>query len=151
MTDRFAELLQELGKVFQMSLHPDKLNACSILIPPNPVIMLQLDETQEFLFLFCKVIEISPGKFRENVLCEALKANGQPDPRPGILGYIAMSNMIAVHQKFPASLMNGERLAMLIGSLLEMVNIWKTAIEHGKPGPQSEPPSLPNPMMGIRP
>lgn len=150
MTDRFAELLVELGKVFQMSLHPDKLNACSLSIPPHPLITLQLDEDLEFLFLFSKIIELPPGKFRENVLCEALKANGQPDPRPGIFGYIAMSNTLAIHQKFPAALLNGERIASMIGTMLETASLWKGAIEMGKSSPQIEGISSSYPI-GSRP
>lgn len=138
MTDRFEELLHELGVVFQMPLHPDKMNACSISIPPHPIVMLQLDESQEFLFLFSKIVEIAPGKFRENVLSEALKANGLPDPRPGIFGFIRMTNTLTIHQRFPAALLNGERLAGMIGSLLETASSWKTAIEQGKtPAPET--------------
>jgi len=135
MTDRFAELLQELSAVLQIPLHPDHSHACSILMPPHPLILLQLGESQEYLFLFSKITALSPGKFRENVLCEALKANAKEEPRPGILGYVAASNTLAIHQKFPAALLNGELLASLIGSLLETATLWKTAIEQGKTGP----------------
>ena len=137
MTDRFEELLHQLGQVFQMTLHPDKLHACSLSIPPHPVILLQLDEAQESLFLFCKVIEIPPGKFRENILNEALKANGLPDPRPGVFGYIAMNNTLTLHQKYPLFLLNGERLAGFVGMILEMASAWKNAIEQGKHSPQN--------------
>jgi hypothetical protein len=149
MTDRFEELLHELGIVFQMPLHPDKLNACSISIPPNPTVMLQMDESLEYLYIFSKVIEIPPGKFRENILAEALKTNGLSDPRPGTFGYIGSTNTLTIHQRFPASLLNGERLASLIGSLLESASAWKTAIEQGRPGPlQNGESSLP---PGLRP
>lgn len=135
MTDRFEELLHELGVVFRMPLHPDSLNACSLFIPPNPVIMLQLDESQEFLFLFSKIVEIPPGRFRENILAEALKANHLADPRPGNFGYLSPVNMLTLHHRFPIHLLNGERLASLIGEFLETAQEWKRAIEQGKPGP----------------
>ncbi|MBI3508486.1 MAG: CesT family type III secretion system chaperone [Chlamydiia bacterium] len=135
MTDRFEELLQELGRIFQLPLHVDKIGACSIMIPPHPAIQLQLDETQEHLLLFSKIVEIVPGKFRENVLCDALKANALTDPRPGILGYIGKSNELALYQKYRASFLNGERLASYIGLFLEMALAWKVAIEHGNTAP----------------
>jgi hypothetical protein len=135
MIDRFQEILHELGQVFQMTLHPDKTGSCSILIPPHPLVTLQLDETQEFLFIFSKIIEIPLGRFLENVLCEALKANGETDPRPGIFCYVALSRELAIYQKFPAAMITGERLASMIGSLLEAAGSWKVAIEQGRAKP----------------
>jgi hypothetical protein len=136
MTDRLTELLGELGKIFQLSLHTDKYNACSISIPPL-VIQLQLDSTQEKLFLFSKIFELPPGKFREIVLREALNANGLPDPRPGVFGYIAASNHLALHQRYPLEILNGERLAGLFGSFYELAELWHKALASG----QSAPPS----------
>lgn len=146
MTDRFSELLSQLGKVFHLSLHPDKSNACSIKIPPV-TIQLQLDSTQERMFLFSKIIEIPPGKFRENVLRDALKANGLPDPRPGVLAFIASTNHLALYQRYPLEILNGERLAAFFGSFFEMAESWHKTIQNG----QSSPLGISNPPFGVRP
>ena len=137
MNDRLTELLSELGRIFQLSLHTDKYNACSIEIPPV-TIQLQLDSTQENLFLFTKIFELPPGKFREIVLLQALRANGLPDPRPGVFGYIAATNHLALHQRYPLQILNGERLAGLFGSFFELAELWYKALENG----QSAPPSF---------
>ncbi len=134
MTDRFAALLEELGKVFDISLVPDKLGACSINIPPLTV-QFELDATAENFFLFSKIIEIPPGKFRENVLQEALKANGGKDPRPAILGYIAASNHLAMHQIYPLKILTGDNLSGILGAFLEMGENWFAALESGHTSP----------------
>lgn len=141
MTDVFTTLLQELGKEFQLTLVPDKYNALSLEIPPL-IIQLELDEKQENLFLFTKIIELPPGKFRENVLAEALKINGLPDPRPGIFGYIAATNHLTLHQSYPIKILNGENLAGLFGSFFELAFNWHEAIHRGNPSPagSSSPP-----------
>ena len=138
MIGPFQELLRELGHLFHMKLHADTIGACSILIPPELIVQLQLDPAQEKLFLFAKVVELPPGKFRENVLSEALKANGMPDPLPGILGYIHPTNHLALFQNYPLLILNGERLANLLGGFVEMAENWRKAVQSGN----SAPPSL---------
>ena len=135
MIGRFEEILQQLGKVFHLSLYVDRVNACSIRIHDTLTIQLQLDMSQENLWIFSKLIEVPPGKFRENVLREALRANGMPDPRVGILGYVAVSNQLALFQKYPLDVLNGELLAGFIGAFLEMAESWQQAIRNGQPAP----------------
>jgi hypothetical protein len=147
MIDRFSELMQELGKIFGLSLHPDKYNALSIEIPPL-TIQLELDPTQENLFFFTKVIPLPPGKFRENVLAEALKFNNLLDPKPGVFGYIEMTNHLTLHQVYPVTILSGEKVAGLFGAFFELASSWQKAIESGHAGPPQLEKSIP---FGIRP
>lgn len=135
MTDRFAELLHELGKHLHLPLHVDKHSACSIQTAENLLIQLELDISQENLFIFSKIVEIPPGKFRENVLSHALKANALSDPRAGIFGYLDRSNQLILFQRYPLAILSGERLAGLIGSFLELGNAWRSATENGRLAP----------------
>lgn len=138
MISRFEELLEELSYVFQISLHPDKIGACSLKLSDNLIIQLQLDISQENLFLFSKIIELPPGKFKENVLKEALKWNGFPDPRPGILGYLSRTTHLTLHQSYPITMLKGEELAGIIGGFLDYLKGWYQAIQTG----QSSPPPI---------
>jgi hypothetical protein len=136
MTDRFSEILQELGKILGLSLKPDHSIACSIQLEPL-TIQLELDQYQENLILFSKIIELPPGRFRDNILTETLKANGLSDPRPGIFGYIAQTSHLCLYQTYPVAILNGERCAALLGSFFELGNSWYQAIQNG----QSSPPA----------
>jgi Tir chaperone protein (CesT) family len=140
MISQFAELLKELGKVFHLELHPDQVGACSILIPPQLVIQLQLDSGQEKLFLFAKIAEIPPGKFRENILTEGLKANALPDPLAGILCYLAATNHLALYQSYPLHILNGERLASFFSNFSQMAGSWRNALLSGQSSPKGAPP-----------
>ncbi len=150
MTDQFEELLKALGHVFHLPLHIDKHHACSIQVHNQLIIQLKPDPSLENLFIFSKIIEIPPGKFRENVLREALKANASTDPRVGIFGYIASTNQLALFQRYPFGILNGERLAGLVGAFLEYCETWRKAIEGGFPAPPSSSSTLP-PPMGLKP
>ena len=135
MMSPFEELLAALGKVFRLALHVDSMNACSIQVREGLVIQLQPDMAQENLWLFAKITEIPPGKFRENVLREALKANGLGDPVAGVLGFWAPTAQLALFQKYPLNVLNGERLSGFLGAFLDMANSWQKAIEGGQSGP----------------
>ncbi len=149
MTDRLTELLESLGSILNISLTPDKYNACSIEIPPIRI-QLQLDSTQEKLLMFAKIIALPPGKFRENVLAEALKANGLSDPRPGIFCYIANTNHLALYQSYPLFILNGERLAGLFGSFFELGSAWHDSIQKGQIITVT-PPTTSSIPFGMRP
>lgn len=135
MIGPFEELLHALGKVFHLDLEVDKHHACSILVHPRLTVQMQLDVSQEHLWMFSKLIDTPPGKFRENILKEALKANSLPDPRIGILAYLKATNQLILFQKYPLTILNGERLSGLFASFTEMADSWREAIESGQSSP----------------
>lgn len=135
MSSPFETLLKDLGQVFHLGLHTDRLHACTIQIDPHLKIQLQLDASQENLWIFSKLIELPAGKFRENILKNTLKENGQPDPRTAIFGYIAATNELAMFQKYPLNILNGESLSGIIGAFAEMGAHWIDAIANGETSP----------------
>ncbi|MGB7977773.1 MAG: CesT family type III secretion system chaperone [Chlamydiales bacterium] len=137
MIGPFEELLQSLSATFGLDLQIDKNNACSLLIHARLIVQMQLDVSQDNLWIFSKLAETPPGKFRENILKEALKANALPDPRIGILAYLAATNELVLYQKFPLAILNGERLSGFLGAFMEMAESWREAILSG----QSAPPN----------
>jgi len=118
-------------------LQMDQSHACSLRIHENFTIQLQLDPTQEHCWIFSKIVEVPPGKFRENVFQETLKANGQADPRPAIFCYLSQTNQLALYQKYPLSTLNGENLAGFIGAFLQVGELWQKAIVSGQVAPPS--------------
>ncbi|PIS01917.1 MAG: hypothetical protein COT85_07155 [Chlamydiae bacterium CG10_big_fil_rev_8_21_14_0_10_42_34] len=146
MIGQFQELLEALSKVFNLALHVDRSNACCIQIHEGLSIQLQLDVSQENLWIFSKIVEIPPGKFRENIFKETLKENGLADPRIAVFGYLADTNHLALFQKYPLHVLNGERLSGFLGAFLMMAENWRNAIESGLPAPQKEKQTNQNPF-----
>lgn len=138
MKDKFQQLLVELSHTLNLPLQPDKVGACSLLVPPELVIQIQLDVMQENLFFFSKIIDVLPGKFRENVLREALKTNAMADPRAGVLAYFVPTNHLILFQRYPLFILNGESLAGLFGRFLEMAQSWCAAIKNGQSAPSPQ-------------
>jgi hypothetical protein len=142
MMSQFEELLQQLGKIFNLDLHIDHHHACSISIQDQLTVQLQPDIEQKNLVLFAKIAEVPPGKFRENAFKEALRENGLPDPRIGVFGYSAANNHLILYQKYPMDLLKGDQLAGMFGSFLELGTLWKKAIESGLPCPPKQTSNL---------
>ena len=135
MMTPFEEILEKLGKILSLSLKPDHNRACAIQIKKNITIQLQSDPSEEKLLIGCKIIDLPPGKFRENVLKEVLKANGLPDPRIGTFAYIEQLNQLFLFQYYPFEILSGERLSSLLGPFIQMAESWKEAIASGKASP----------------
>src|SRR5579872_2904597 len=108
MTDPFNELLHSLGKLLGLSLQADKNNACALQIKKGIIIQLQPDVAMEKVLIASKIVEVPPGKFRENVLKEALKANGFPDPRVGTFSFLPNNNTLILFQQYPIDILTGE-------------------------------------------
>ncbi len=129
--DPLQQILDILGAKLHLALHVDQRSACSILLESNLLIQLQLTEIQDRLLLFAKLGEIPPGKFRENLLGAALKANGESDPIAGILSYIARENCLALYQSYPLDILREETLLALFGGFSAMALQWQEALRQG--------------------
>jgi hypothetical protein len=135
MTDPFEELLHQLGKFLDVSLHVDKSHACTLQIHDKLKVQLELDPALEMVWIASFLIEIPPGRFRENVLLEALKTNHLPDPRTGILGFSLRKHCLTMHQRYPLALLTGEILSMYVASFIDYAELWRDAIQKGMTSP----------------
>jgi hypothetical protein len=134
-TDPFETLIQQLGESLGIKLQVDRNHACAIKIHQKLTVQLQIDTAQEKLLLASLVYELPPGKFRENVLAEALKANNLPDPRTGILGYLSHNNYLTLHQRYLFASLDGKSLAMIVAGFIDYADLWREAIEKGQTSP----------------
>lgn len=137
MIGPFEELLKDLGKELGLALKIDQKNACSIQIHAHLIIQLQLDTAQENLWIFSQLVDTPPGKFRENIFKETLKANYKKDPIIASFGYLSSTNQLAIFQKYPLSILDGKRLAGFLGAFLELGEVWREAILSGQSAPLS--------------
>ncbi len=130
MIDRFTELLQELGKILDISLHPDEHQSCALLVDEKLKLQLELDKSLETLIVGAHLGIVPPGKFRENLLAHALKANAI-FPRMGTFGYSPYHNQMAFFEFLPLNTQNGEKLADFLAMFIAKAKEWKEALESG--------------------
>ncbi len=143
MIDRFAELLNELGAELGISLHADKINACTLNINDELEVQLECDPRQESLLVASFICDIPPGKFRENILRDALKTN-YPFPESGTLSYCDRNNKLSLFKYLQLSNINGHQLADFLTLFLEKAKNWRHGVETGNTTalvPTPSPPS----------
>ncbi|MDJ0652485.1 MAG: CesT family type III secretion system chaperone [Simkaniaceae bacterium] len=132
--DKFQELIWDLGQLIELPLHIDKNHACNLLLDENLEVQMQMDKDQENVLICAFLGAISPGRFRQNVLKEALKVNGQYHPF-GSLAFYEKKNMLILHQFIPAEKVNGEKLVKSLEIFIEEAEEWRRALASGATAP----------------
>jgi len=136
--DRFEEFLKELGRQIDVPLHPDTRRICRINVNQALHVQLEYDEGKERVLFATFLCDIPPGKFREEVFKEALKANGV-FPRAGTLGFSDRNNKMALFDSLSIHERVGEKTTAFLFSFIETARQWKEAIEGGRTAP---PPKM---------
>lgn len=130
MIDRFEELLKELGAELGIPLHPDRIGACHLRTIEDLQIQLEVDAGQENLLVASFICDLAPGKFRENILKDALKCNG-PIPRNGTLAYSERNNKLVLFSYLKLSSLNGRKLAEFLNPFIDKAKEWRLGVETG--------------------
>jgi hypothetical protein len=150
MTDPFELLVQQLGVSLNVPLYIDKNHACALQVHGKLTVQLQLDAAQEYLLIAAFICELPPGKFRENVLCEALKTNAQPDPRTGVMGYLAISNRLTMHQRYLFATLKSDQLAMIVAGFIDYAELWQDAVGKGQSSPSPIRATVSTNVFGLK-
>ena len=154
VTDLFGALLSELGKVLKIAnLHPDRNNSCLVQMVNGQQFQLELDRTSEFVIVGTQLGAVTPGKYRESLFKEALKANDQPYPLHGILAYSTKTENLFLFMKIHVKDLTGDKIAEEITPFLEKASVWSDAITRSDiPAVGSSQTSKgPAGMFGLRP
>ena len=135
--ERFDEFLKEVGTLLGVPLHPDKNRACKMSI--NNVLHIQIEEdaTKEKLLIACFLCDIPPGKFRENILREALKSNDFY-PRTGTLSYSERNNKLACFEFLSWHNLTAQKFLDFFAKFIEKADNWRVAVESGQTAPIKE-------------
>ncbi|MBP9841267.1 MAG: CesT family type III secretion system chaperone [Simkaniaceae bacterium] len=149
---QFTRLLEEFSFITGIAFQAAPDDSCSIRINNCFSIQLKTDQGQEKLLIGCMICEVPPGKFRENVLKEALKENALPPPNPGIFAYIERNNHLFLYEFLFFQYLNGESLTEYLASFIEKCTAWYEAIQSGATSPHPAEVIVPNPSpLGIKP
>ena len=127
--EKFEILLDEFGKLIKVPLKPDKFNCCSIKFKGGLIVQLEPDKRGYFLHIATEIIPLPQGKFRENVLREALKANGLPPPRNGIFSFSKKKDSLILYERAPLETATGQNLVELLTLFCRKAQFWKESLQ----------------------
>ena len=131
MIDPFHELLSSLGEQLKLALHPDKRGVCKLNFRNLVSVQIEYEPSRHRILMASFLCDVPPGKLRENILRDALKANF-PFPEMGSLGYCERNNKLALFLYVPLSELNGEKCAAILTTFIEKAKVWKEAVALGQ-------------------
>lgn len=132
VTDAFGLILQELGTALKIGgLKPDANNSCLIKFPQISI-QLELDSGAQNLILCSNFPQIPPGKYRENVFREALKANGLPYPHAGDFAYSKQADHLVLMKSIPLKELTGEKVFQILTPFMQRAIDWNESLSRGE-------------------
>lgn len=128
--EKFTRLMHELSVEIEIDLHPDSNGACVLLLDDKKQIHLECDLQQQHLVIITFICEVPAGKFRENTLKDALKANS-PYPTHGTLAYFERANQLVLFSRLSCDGLNGKKLSDYLDAFTEKATQWNNAVTSG--------------------
>ena len=131
----FHDLIAELGEYIGEDLKVDLNMACSLEINNLIKVQIELDSPGEKILLMSLITELPPGKFRENILKDALKANFLAEEKEGTLAYLQKENSLVLFYEIFTRSITRDILYEHLMKFIKRVTDWNTAIESGQSAP----------------
>ena len=126
----FELLIQHLGLLLGVSLHAENGYLCRLIAAGSLKVHLEHEPNLHRILIASFICEIPPGKFREELLKEALKTNDSLD-RLGVLAYSEKNNSLAYFLYLPEDVAPDKASSSLLG-FIETAKAWKAAVETGQ-------------------
>ena len=128
MQTGFEEIIENLGKELDIPLQTDNNNSCVIFVEEK--ISVQIDENKSKILLATFVAALPPGKFRENVLKVALKANGI-QKSIGVFAFHEKTTNLAMYSYIDKHDLTASILKDYLLAFVETSINWQEAIDNG--------------------
>lgn len=130
--DTWSDIVEQLAKVLQIKLAPDKNRACLLRFKNGVAIQMELDKRGENVLMVSDLGQVPQGRYRENLFREALKANGLPLPLHGIFAFGAKTESLLLYNSLSIEELTGQKLAEALTPFSQKAELWKNAITSGQ-------------------
>jgi hypothetical protein len=125
----FEEIIKKLGQLLGTTLYAEKGYLCKLRIEGSLKVQIEHEVPEERILIASFLSELPPGKFREDLLKEALKANHSLE-QLGIFAYSPKNNSLT-YFLYVSDKIDFEDFARQFSQWLEIAKQWKSAIETG--------------------
>ncbi len=152
MEQTFEDLLTSLSEYLNIDIEPDIKGGCRLKINERFSIQLEVDSLREKIFFVASIFELSPGKFRENVLKNALKSNFLKEYPIGVLCYLHKQNNLGLFYSCVLKDLTPDKFHHDFQSFYEKALAWNEALHSGQLYPPNAFKELPKerPPFGLR-
>ena len=128
----FEDLIHELGKEMNITLHPDSHQSCLLTFPEDKIsIQIDLDISADQILVGTQLGSLTPGPYRKRILTQAMRVNGASTTPRGVLAYSEKNDTLVLFQFLSIASLNGKKLNNFVLLFREHTKGWKEAIDHG--------------------
>lgn len=128
----FESLLKELGEKIGISnLESTRNNNITLTLKDKNEVVLQQHKTEPFLIIAFEIAEIPIGRYRENILREALKFNGLNQLHGGAFAFSKKTQRLFLFDMLPFNDLSVDQILTILKTLSERVTQWKEALNRG--------------------
>jgi hypothetical protein len=131
VSSQFGALLKEFESVFNIQLEPDENNSCLINLGVGISVQIEMDRYGKLL-IGSRLGAVHMGRFRDNLIRQALKSNDSTPHSTGILGFSQKSNQLILFAKLDPLQLNHHQIINLLPLFINKAKLWKEAIEKGE-------------------
>ena len=130
VADVMEQLIEKLGEILGVEeLHIDANNTCLMKLRSGVKIQVEVDPENRFVIIGTNLGNIGAGKYREDMLRQALIANGLGYPRNGILSYSRQASCIVMFERIPVKEATATEIADLIPAFDAKATVWQEALQ----------------------
>ncbi|MCB1149051.1 MAG: CesT family type III secretion system chaperone [Chlamydiia bacterium] len=124
----FGKVLEMINSTLGTNLDPKTTEAVDLEFQGNKL-KIQTNETRENVLVIADLGEVPPGRYRQDVLKQALRANGYPPPNIGILGFSERSEHLYLFASYPVYAFTKEKLKSILEPFVMKVQLWTDALK----------------------
>ena len=129
---QFGAILEELGAILSMKLEPDEHNSCMIKYQNGLTLQMDHDPAYDRIMVLSNIGTPTRGVYRENLLREALKANGLPNKQPGIFAFSKKADCLVLYDTISIRELTGQKLSEFLAPFVILAQQWYAALGRGE-------------------
>lgn len=151
VSSQFEAMLKDFEPYFKCRLESGVNDSCLVKMGIGITIQLELNR-YGLILIGCRVGEIQ-GRFRDNAIKEALKANEFYPPSTGTFGFSHKSNALYLHTVLDPYRLDADKIANTLNPFIAKAKMWADALQKGDipvVGEEAIPQSSSFPPFGFR-
>ncbi len=131
VSSQFGAILKEFETFFNCKLEPDINDSCLINLEMGMNLQIELDR-YGLILIGCRLGAVHMGRYRDNLIREALKSNEATRPSTGILGFSQKSSQLILFIKLNPNFISIHQIPTLLPPFLTKAKLWAEAIGKGE-------------------
>lgn len=137
MKNEFLSIMEDFSSISGLNLKIEE-SSCIILFDEKLEVFFEYVPERSAIQIACFITALPPGKFREDILLNALVANTIYYPQVGTFAYSSKATQLCLFRYVEIENLNGEILSEKLAGFLNIAFEWKNSIELENIAPKLE-------------